>query len=183
MKSKIVTTVAAALIAGVAGLTLAAGASAAPFKLNLSGACAKVNGGVINKKDTGSTSGWSTKLCVLHTVSTYKAKLAFRVSGYAHFNKFKGLKATVANLKRCAKSVVIVSFYKRATSGKWKLVQRVKRNAVPKFKLFGKITKCQADAGTKYAVGGTMYRTIVMAIDGDGKNNGNPIASLIRSKY
>ena len=115
-KSRIVTTVAAALIAGVAVLTLATGASA--FKLNLSGACAKVYGGVINTKDTGNTSGWSTKLCVRHTVATNSAKLSFRVSGYARFKKFEGLLATAGNIKKCAKSVVIVHFYKN-TFPRW----------------------------------------------------------------
>ncbi len=178
-KSRIVTTVAAALIAGVAGLTLATGASA--FKLNLSGACAKVYGGVINTKDTGNASGWSTKLCVRHTVATQKAKLSFRVSGYANFKKFVGLKATPANILKCVKSRVLLSFYKY-TGGRWRKVQSVKANALPTI-IYGKIFKCKASAGTKYAVGAMMYRTIVMAIDGNGGNTGNPIASLIRSKY
>ncbi len=71
MKTRFLTTLAAALIAGVAGLTLAATASAGvPKKLKLYGACAEVYGGTFNKMKSGDYTGWSTKLCVLHTVST-----------------------------------------------------------------------------------------------------------------
>jgi len=179
MKTKFVATVAAALVAGAAGLTLATGASAAVPKLNLSGLCVKVAGGIISQPGYSKFSGWHTATCMVHTVGTNSTQRAVRAVGAAHFNQYKGLKDTIANRIKCAKSVVILRFY-RIQNGGAQLLQTVKIHAVPKVQ-FGKIVSCKAEAGTKYAVGSTLYRTTVFAIDGDGKATGNVIASLVRS--
>ncbi|MCZ6592516.1 MAG: hypothetical protein O7B98_15440 [Alphaproteobacteria bacterium] len=182
MKTSILTTVAAALIAGVAGLTLATTASAGgPKKLKLAGACIKKNGGTINKVSASAVTGWSVRLCVLHTISTQNPKIAFRGEGHASFNKFVGLPANGKNFGRCARSVVLVRLYRRIGGGKWKLVRKMKGNAQAKYIYGGKITSCQASAVTYYRSGGNQYRTLVIAIDGDGKNTGNLIRSVIGS--
>ena len=178
MKTKILTTVAAALIASVAGLTLATGASAyhgPPKKLKLSGLCTSVNGGLINSPETRHQSGPLIVFCVRHTVATNHSQLPFHAGVRVRFTKFGGTMQTQANIKKCTKSVLTVSFYKRKLPGKWQLVQRLKVNAVKKFKY------CVAYAITKYASGATMYRTVVRMVDGDGKNTGNIIWSQIMS--
>ena len=182
MKTRFLTTLAAALIACVAGLTLAATAAAGvPKKLKLYGACAEVYGGTFNKMKSGNYTGWSTKLCVLHTVSTQNPEIGFRGEGHASFKKYVGLTANSTNLKKCASSRVLLRFYKRTSSGNWMLLRKERANAAPKFITGGKITSCQVSVVTWYFFGGNQYRTIVMAIDGDGKNKGNLIRSAIGS--
>ncbi|MEN8196766.1 MAG: hypothetical protein ABFS30_09655 [Pseudomonadota bacterium] len=175
MKSKIVTTAAAALIAGVAGITAATGTSAAVINLN----CSKVYGGTIFKPGYSKFSGWKKTTCLVHTVGTNHKTRPVRAVGAARFKKYHGLSATPFNLVKCMKSVVIVRLYRKVGSS-WKLVQKKKVKAVPKVS-YGKIIRCGANAGTKYALGSLTYKTVVMAIRGDGKVTGNTMSSLIRS--
>ncbi len=180
MKTSILTTVAAALIAGVAGLTLATTASAGvPKKLKLAGACASVNGGNYNRFNAMDFSGWKTGLCLLHTISTQNTKLGWGATTRANFKKYVRLPANRLNLARCAKSLVLLRLYKRTGGGNWKLVLKTKGKAYPKISTSGYITGCEAVVVTGYYTGGNQYRTLVMAIDGDGKNKGNLIASWI----
>lgn len=179
MKTKILTTVAAALVAGVAGLTLATGASASQFKLNMRSACDANSDMLLNVGNTSSTA-YSSRYCVLHTIRTEKRDLRFASIGIADFRRFRGLKATPTNIMTCMMSVVIVSFYKR-TSGGWRKVQSVKARAAPKVS-GGKIKYCQAVARTRYVSGGDKYRNIVTAIDGKGGNTGNSLRSNIHAR-
>lgn len=179
MKTRILTTVAAALVAGVSGLTFATGASASHFKLNMRSACDANSDMLLNVRNTSSTA-YSSRFCVLHTIRTEKRDLRFGSMGIADFRRFEGLKATPANLMTCMMSVVILSFYKR-TRGGWRIVQSVKARAAPKVS-GGKIKYCQAVARTKYASGADKYRTIVKAIDGKGRNTGNPMRSNIHAR-
>ncbi len=175
MKTNILTTVAAALIAGVAGLTLATGASAAPFKMpNL---CTKVYGGKISKPAYSSFTGYKNRICVRHTIVTDHSTRPIRAQGVASFSKYTG---TPSTLKRqlCRKSYVIVHFYKSTNAG-WKRLQSAKAYGVPGMK--GGQSTCYANAYTKYYLNSTLFRTVVFAMDAHKTSKYRLIASLMRS--
>lgn len=178
MKPKIISTVAAIVLAGVAGLTLATEASAMLKPGAFANLCAKVDGGLIHKYGMSSFSGWKTDLCVRHSVITDAPRL-LRAVGSARFKQFEGLSATPQNMVKCINSSVILHFHKYH-GGKWTKITSKKKNAVPKI-VGGKIKECSASVATGYAHGSTQYRTVVFATPSDGTTNARR-ASLIRSE-
>ena len=169
MKIRILSTVAAALIAGVAGLTLATGASAnhgpphklklpgPPKKLKLSGLCQSANGGILTN-ERRSLHIWWREDCVILTVGTKNRQYPVRAKTEVRFN--------AGVFSKCTNSVLIVNFYKRSLPGKWQLVQTVKAYGVKKF------NKCKASVITKYASGMKIYRVIIRTVNGDGNKAG-----------
>ncbi|NNE24084.1 MAG: hypothetical protein HKN11_15885 [Rhizobiales bacterium] len=177
MKLPVVATLAAVLVAGIAGSNHATDASAAIPKLKLKGLCATVNGGTISKPGFSSFSGWKSGICVRHVISSTRA---VRAEGAANFNAFNGLSATPTNIARCVNSFVVLHFYRH--QGGWKRVASKKVNAVPKVGS-GEIIKCSAKAGIGYAQASTgMYQTVVMAVDGDNNSQNVTRASLMRTQ-
>ena len=175
MKLNILTTAAAVLVAGIAGFNAITDASAATFpKFKLKIGCTNVSGGNIAKPGISSSSGWKGGLCVSHFISS---NLAVNAQGGANFNIFKNLKASSVNIAKCAKSVVIVRFYKSTFQGTWAKLATKKAKAAPQIS-GGVIKKCSAHAGVNgFVQGSGFYRTVIMAVDGKG----NQVKGITRS--
>ena len=179
MKTNILTTVAAALIVGVAGITLATGTSATTnYKFN----CIKVHGGTISKPGYSSYSGrrgigGDYSPCMIHTVSTNHPNRPIRAHVKVRFFAHYGYVSQNAH-KKCRKAFAVVLFYKRV-NGRMRRVQTVKAYGVPTVK--GKaVTKCVARIGTKYAVGSRFFSVSVWGFDGHGKHANRDMASVLR---
>ena len=152
---------AAAVLAGIAGLTT----TIAPTVASSSSNVCLPNYVVLQIRPRGAIpftrTGWTTGRCISARGRIVYPPAPVRGSASVDFQDWRSVKATLRNILKCTQNSLVMSFYRRK-AGAWKFIHGVKKSAVPIMKN-GRITRCRASADSKYHTGSLGYLVIVRA--------------------